>query len=475
MKKGIIWFRNDLRVHDNEALFMAAEECDELICLYCVDSRQFAETRFGFKKTGSHRAKFLIESLIDLKNSLSKLGGELIIRRGKPELIIPELVQDHHIDSVYFHEEATDEEIQVEIALQKELGEEKLEAFWGSTLFHFDDLPFGMENLPNVFTAFRKKVEKRSEVRKVFQKPPTIKPISGISSEDIPTLLDLGLIEVDQDERAVLVFQGGETAALQRLNHYIWETDRLASYKKTRNGMLGADYSSKFSPWLANGTLSPRQIYSEVRRYEEERKKNDSTYWLIFELIWRDYFRFSALHFGNKLFKKGSIQNSNRIWSYDEELLDAWVNGMTGIPFVDANMRELKATGFMSNRGRQNVASFLAQNLNLDWRMGAEYFEQQLIDYDPCSNYGNWAYNATVGHDPRNRYFNIEFQASRYDSKGKYIKTWIPELKDVPIEFLQNPHDLDDAVKSRIGLNPDFYPKPIIDLEKSYDRIKARG
>lgn len=157
---------------------------------------------------------------------------------------------------------------------------------------------------------------------------------------------------------AVLQFKGGEHEAFDRLKHYLWKTDLLATYKETRNGLLGADYSSKFSPWLANGTLSPRKIYHEVKSYEEQRKKNNSTYWLIFELIWRDYFRFSAWRFGDKIFKAGGIQDKNRNWETNRKNFDKWANAETGIPFIDANMRELNHTGFMSNRGRQNVASF---------------------------------------------------------------------------------------------------------------------
>ncbi|MDZ7681220.1 MAG: DASH family cryptochrome [Fodinibius sp.] len=202
------------------------------------------------------------------------------------------------------------------------------------------------------------------------------------------------------DDRAVLPFRGGEQAGLDRLQAYFWEQDRLKKYKFTRNGLLGAGYSSKFSPWLANGSLSPRQIYWQVKQYEDERKDNVSTYWMVFELIWRDFFRYSAIRYGNDMFKAGGIQQKERDWRHDQHDFQRWANGTTGIPFIDANMRELNQTGYMSNRGRQNVASFLAQNLNIDWRMGAEYFESQLIDYDVCSNYGNWMYNSTVGPGP---------------------------------------------------------------------------
>ncbi|MBO6794465.1 MAG: DASH family cryptochrome [Balneolaceae bacterium] len=473
MKRTLVWFRNDLRIHDNEALASAFSE-GEVLPVYIFDDRQFGETSSGFKKTGAYRAQFLRESVVNLNNSFQDLGGDLLVLRGLPETIIPELVARYKIDQVYFHKEVTSEEVSVEQAVQKSLSI-PTESFWGSTLFHPSDLPFDADNIPSVFTPFRKKLEKYSTVRALIELPEKPKFVENIEETGIPELIDLGLTKKSIDKRSVLQFKGGEQEALNRLRNYLWETDNLARYKFTRNGLLGADYSSKFSPWLANGTISPRKIYHEIKAYEDQRTKNESTYWLIFELIWRDYFRLSALRYGDRIFKAGGIQDKNRNWSTDRDLFDQWANAETGIPFIDANMRELNQTGFMSNRGRQNMASFLAQNLNLDWRMGAEYFESMLIDYDVCSNYGNWAYNATVGHDPRNRFFNIIGQAKRYDAKGEFVKHWIPELKSIPQEFIHEPHKMNVRQKDFFEeIDAVVYPSPMIDLEKSYEAIKAR-
>ena len=182
--------------------------------------------------------------------------------------------------------------------------------------------------------------------------------------------------------------------------------------------MLGEDYSSKFSAWLSVGCISPREIYEEVKNYEKVFGANDSTYWLIFELLWRDYFGFYLQKDKLRFFRQASQLTST-------VGLNAWKEGRTGEPFIDANMTELRLTGFMSNRGRQNVASYLCNNLKVDWRYGAAYFEQQLIDYDVCSNWGNWAYLAGVGNDPRaNRYFNTAKQAAIYDPQGRYVQLW---------------------------------------------------
>ena len=173
--------------------------------------------------------------------------------------------------------------------------------------------------------------------------------------------------------------------------------------------MIGENYSTKFSAWLGLGCLSPREIYYELKKYERQFSANESTYWLEFELLWRDYFRFMMKKYSNLFFQQTGIKaKTDLLHQHNNDTLLTWINGKTGVDFIDANMIELKLTGFMSNRGRQNVASYLCNDLKLDWRYGAAYFEQQLIDYDVCSNWGNWAYLAGVGNDPRgNRVFNI--------------------------------------------------------------------
>ncbi|MDX1666107.1 MAG: DASH family cryptochrome, partial [Saprospiraceae bacterium] len=272
----------------------------------------------------------------------------------------------------------------------------------------------------------------------------------------------------EMDSRAVLEFKGGETEGLKRLQYYIWESDNIKTYKKTRNQLVGGDYSSKFSPWLAQGCLSPKKIYQEIKKYEEERVSNKSTYWLFFELMWRDFFRFMAKKHGDKIFhKQGYKGDPDPEWTDDRELLQKWIDGRTGVPFIDANMREIKNTGYMSNRGRQNVASFLVSDLKVNWQMGAEYFESVLIDYDVASNWGNWNYVAGVGSDPRDRYFNILSQAQRYDPNGEYVRLWIPELKDLPDDKVHQPYELSAEQQEDHDLQiGETYPQPVVSTEK---------
>ncbi|MEL6489097.1 MAG: DASH family cryptochrome [Cyanobacteria bacterium J06621_3] len=468
----LLWLRNDLRLHDHEPLHRALENKADIIPLYCFDPRHFGETPFGFPKTGAYRAQFLLETVADLRQSLQSKGCDLVIRQGKPEEEIPALVKALNVDSVYWHEEVTSEETNVEKAVEQALSELKTasEVYWGATLFHPDDLPFEIEKLPEVFTQFRKAAEKESQVFPPFPAPDKLPALpEDLDTGELPKLSNFDLKESVIDPKGVLQFKGGETEGLKRLQHYFWDADRLQVYKETRNGMLGANYSSKFSPWLANGSLSPRQVHTEVQRYERKRKKNNSTYWMIFELIWRDYFRFVCAKYGRKVFRKSGIRGLPVDWQQDWKRFDAWRDGETGYPLIDANMKEIAATGFMSNRGRQNVASFLTKNLGIDWQMGAEWFESLLIDYDVCSNWGNWNYTAGVGNDARGfRYFNIPKQSKDYDPEGKYVKHWLPALEQVPAKKVHSPWKLQPVEQKRfdvfIGVD---YPNPVVDLQKS--------
>lgn len=468
MPTALVWFRNDLRITDNEALTRAAETADEVLPIFCFDPRWFRQNEIGLNKSGAFRFRFLKESVEDLRREIEKLGAKLVIRIGRPEDIIPEVVREHRIAAVWTSKEITEEELSVEKKLRARLQKEntELHCCWQSTLVHRDDLPFEIDELPDVYTHFRKKVEKGGlDVRELFAAPERLVS-PDVPTEHLPDYATFGLEEPPKDARAALHFRGGARAGWARVDHYFWNTDCLSRYKETRNGLLGADYSSKFSPWLAHGCFSPRQLYYEIRDYEAERTRNKSTYWLIFELLWRDYFKFVGLKFGNRLFQWGGIRQESLDLRNDETLFRKWAEGETGNPFVDANMRELKQSGFMSNRGRQNVASFLVKDLRLNWQWGAMYFESLLIDYDVTSNWGNWCYVAGIGNDPRNdRYFNTRVQAERYDKKGEYIRHWLPELTPLPNRYIHWPGDLHAGEQEKYGvkLGAD-YPHPVVSV-----------
>ncbi|WP_024545166.1 DASH family cryptochrome [Picosynechococcus sp. NKBG15041c] len=470
--KILLWYRRDLRLHDHQPLHQALRAQGQIFPFYCFDPREFGKTQLNLPKTGSFRGQFLREAVQDLRDNLRGKGSHLIVRQGKPEILIPQLCQQWQIEAVYWHKEVTAEEIDVEAKLQRALQRQgvHIETFWGATLHAPEALPFGINQLPEVFTQFRREVEKYGEIASPVPTPTQLPQLpDALDMGEIPTLQDLGLTEPVADPRGVLTFKGGETAGWQRLQDYFWTGDRLKTYKETRNGLLGADYSSKFSPWLALGCLSPRQVVAQVRAYETQRIANDSTYWLIFELLWRDYFRWIGAKHGTQIFQPAGLQGVAIPWKQDEAAFERWRTGQTGIPFVDANMRELLLTGFMSNRGRQNVGSFLTKNLGIDWRWGATWFESQLIDYDVCSNWGNWNYTAGVGNDARGfRYFNIPKQAKDYDPQGNYVRHWLPELASLPGEQIHQPWRLSaQALSNRQIILGQTYPKPMVDLQQS--------
>ena len=474
----VVWFRNDLRLSDNETLTRAIQQGEEIIPVFCFDPRQVEKTKLGLPKIGAFRAQFLTEALEDLRNSFIQVGANLVILHGKPEEVLVDFAKQVQAAAIFFSKEVTSEERQVDKGLEEAAFSKRIacESFWQSTLYHKDDLPFPIRQTPEVFTQFRKEVEKQSKIRAPFPTPTAINyPREALIPDagSLPQFTDYGLEKPKRAEHSWLKISGGESSALGQLQSYFWEKDLLKTYKETRNGLIGMDYSSKLSPWLALGCISPRTIYTEVKRYEKERVKNDSTYWLVFELIWRDYFRFIAKKHGTKLFQINGIRNQVDSWRRDKAQFKRWAEGMTGVPFVDANMRELNASGFMSNRGRQIVASFLVNDLGIDWTWGASYFESMLVDYDVCSNWGNWMYVGGVGNDPReNRYFNILRQAKNYDRNGDFVRLWIPELRAIRGFDIQQPWELSTSELHNLKIDlGQSYPQAIVDipsLEKAY-------
>ena len=472
-RTGIVWFRQDLRIHDNESLADALSHCEKIIPVYVFDERVFkGKTNLtGLPKTDKFRAKFIIESIEDLKASLQQLGSDLVIRTGKTEDEIFELANKHKSSWVFCNRERTQEEVAVQDALEKRLWSigQEIRFSRGKMLYYTADLPFPITQVPDIFTQFRKEVERFVTVRKPIPVPITLPALENdVEIGSLPSLHDLGHKEFTSDSRAVLDFKGGETAALARLKYYFDHQHLPKQYKETRNQMIGGDFSTKFSPWLAQGCLSPKTVYWTLKEFEAKNGNNDSTYWIFFELLWRDFFRFMAKKHGNHIFQKGGLRQVETDGANDRHLFNVWKDGRTGVPFIDANMTELALTGYISNRGRQNVASFLVNDLNVNWQMGAEYFESILIDYDTASNWGNWNYIAGVGNDPReDRYFNILSQAKRYDPNGDYVKLWLPELNNLPSTKIHRPDTLtlEEQESFHIMLGADF-PKAMVSTER---------
>lgn len=464
-KTIIVWLRNDLRLHDNEALYRAVQDAEYVLPVYCLDPRQFGTTSFGFAKTGGVRARFLLESLRDLRFSLQDIGGDLFIGHDKPESIIYALAKFHHADAVYCQQEATDEEIQVEDLLIDGLASLgiKVKFFWGHTLFHYDDLPFEIDHLPSSFAAFQRQVEQHCSPRPTYPLPQKICLPKDTSPSSLPTFAELQTQIHPHEQQTITPFKGGETTGRLLMKHYLQQTNEQQTTNNNRNNNDNNDNSnsnkqkSKLAPWFANGSLSPRLFYEELKKYEQimvENAPNNPNSEIVSQLIRRDYWRFVAMAHGNDLFKKTGIEQKINNGKHQQQVFEQWKNGQTGLPWIDAQMRELLATGFLSEIGRQSTARFLMKQ-GLDWRAGAEWFESCLIDYDPCSNYGNWnevaKNNTQTDIENANAFDPIE-QALIHDPKGEYVRFWCPELRRLPSTRIHRPYTLTSAEQQYVGL-----------------------
>ena len=411
----LLWFTHNLRLDDNPAV-EAALEADQLICLFVVEPSWFRANRYSLHSLGSHRRAFLQQTLDDLNERLKQRGQRLLLWHDTPLESLTRLVQLAKVSRVITAEHPGHYERHALKQLQSRFPHLKCDAISSQTLFSANQLPFELEHLPESFSSFRRKIEKK----KLEPNTPTIAPEQ--LPPPVPNLSDK-VVDLPVSEMPSL-FLGGETGAKTQLDYY-FGGELPQTYKETRNGLDGWDYSSKFSAWLANGSLSPRRLWHRINQYETEVVANESTYWLKFELLWREYFQWYGMRFGAKLFKLQGPFNRSPLTSFYPERFKAWCEGTTPYPIVNAAMRQLNATGYTSNRARQLVASAFVHELGLDWRYGAAYFEQQLIDYDVASNWGNWQYLAGVGADPRgHRKFDLDKQTKIYDPDQNFVKAW---------------------------------------------------
>ncbi|KAJ3979426.1 DNA photolyase, FAD-binding/Cryptochrome [Lentinula detonsa] len=530
----IYLLRRDLRVSDNPIFHHLQQHSkfSHILPLYVLPPNQVevsgflqdpgsdspypqARSRLGnFWRCGPHRAKFLAESIWDMKQSLKERGSDLIIRVGRMEEVVRQILrhQDYRgkVGAVWMTKDWANEEVDEEWMIQraiKEEGDGKIEwKVWDGEEMLLHDNDFATSDpaqVPDIFTSFRKSFEPlRDNIRSPYKSTSTqLLPLpSEIPAQAAPFSIPASLEEFisalrkpvedsgfgppilkPQGASTAHPFIGGETRAHARIVHLI-VSGCISSYKDTRNGLLGEDFSTKLSAYLALGCVTARQINAYMVAFEDGKDlpdfrirfdsemtdfsktqglgkgENKGTAAVRFELLWRDYMRLCMRKYGNNLFSIEGLrgQRSNRDsenknysdssqhWSDLSSLetrtsFSRFLRGETGTGLIDASMRELALTGYTSNRTRQNCASFLAKWLGIDWRLGAEWYESMLIDHDVANNWGNWAYVAGVGNDPRGRdtdtggrKFNPVKQAWDYDPQGKYVKAWIAEFEEVP-------------------------------------------
>lgn len=413
---GVILFTNDLRIEDNATLLSACARVDKLICLYCVESFRTSLAAHTPEAPSILRQSFLYESLASLNKSLAAYNQHLVVRKQSQVDVLAEIITLHNVTHVFSSRNAGWYENHQWSLLKSRYPMIQFEQQETHTLFKQSQLPFDLHNLPESFSKFRRQIEKTLCINPPESKPsrmPAALPIAN------PENIDL---TIQRDKSAL--FRGGEDAGKRRLDQY-FASDLPSTYKDTRNGLDGMDYSTKFSPWLSNGSLSANTIVAALKQYELTKGANESTYWIFFELLWREYFQWYAHHHKSRLYHFGGITNRQPNSSFYPQRFQKWCHGTTPFPLINALMNQLRGTGYMSNRGRQLVASCFVHELNLDWRYGARFFEQHLVDYDVASNWGNWQYLAGVGADPRgHRKFDLAKQAEIYDLGGKFTQAW---------------------------------------------------
>ena len=418
---GLYWLTTDLRLHDNRNWINACCQADELLCVYCLDPALLEPNRYGLNLMSANRWRFLKEFLQSLDKQLQRIGQHLLVVYQHPVDGITRLVSEYDVSVIYHSRQVGFYERRQLLALKNSLPKVRFDDCDTKTLFKTEQLPFPLTKFPASFTEFRHRVEHLGVDEPL--PAPTSLPPSPMAKQnwlfDFPAYLEL-TSELDHQQP----FFGSEVAGLQHLANY-FTAEHASFYKQTRNALDGWHNSTKFSPWLANGSLSARLILSDLKAYERTRVANESTYWIGFELLWREYFQWYALCHGRRLFAFKGIKNSKPLTSFYAERFQRWCRGDTPYPLVNACMNQLNATGYMSNRGRQIVASCFVNELELDWRFGAAYFEQQLLDYDVATNWGNWQYLSGVGADPRGkRHFDIENQTRQYDPEHSFIQQW---------------------------------------------------
>ncbi len=459
MARSMVWFRRDLRLSDNAAL-LAGMQRGEVVPVYVIDPVLLNSDRVGVR-----RIAWLAANLRELDRSLRERGSRLIVRRGEPAAELIKLARETQAANVFFNLDLTPyaRKRDQRVALELEQHGITVESFDDMTVHHPEEVVTLTGRPYQVFTAFKKAW---------LSLPKLAADQAETLPEQMALTVEVPSLTLDHGD-AIELPAAGESAALDRLNDFLEET--IYGYGSGRN-LLDRQATSFLSPYLRFGALSIRQAYwgakAAIELADSQEAQAGAEAWLN-ELIWREFYQALLYHFPQTIHQPLREQFANFEWLEDDGAFCAWREGRTGYPVVDAAMRMLNVTGWMHNRARMIVASFLTKDLLIDWREGERYFMQQLIDGDSASNVGGWQWAAGVGADaqPFFRVFNPTLQGQRFDPEGVFVKQWLPELSGVPIEMVHEPWKLSASDQRKYGviLGRD-YPVPIVDHNFARDR-----
>lgn len=464
MTTAIWWIRRDLRLSDNQALAAASTAADQVIPVFVLDPALLASPYSGEK-----RLAFLFDGLRQLDADLRQRGSRLIVRQGDPAAALAALLAESQADAVFAEADVTpfarrrDERVKAQLPLKLTRG---LTAQRPSTVVKDDGSPY------TVFTPFSKRwlsLPLPTSVD-VLPAPEHIATPGNLASLPIPAQPALP---------ATVPFPAGEAEAQHRLAAFTQGAAApITRYRDERN-RPDLEGTSRLSPYIRFGMLSARQAVVAARAARQAARTSDACYgadtWLN-ELIWREFYVSILYHFPHVRSSSFQHQYDRIPWINDEDEFAAWCEGRTGYPIVDAAMRQLVQSGWMHNRTRMIVASFLVKDLLIDWRWGERFFMQHLIDGDPAANNGGWQWTAGVGTDaaPYFRIFNPVAQGQKFDPEGDYVRRWVPELANVPKAYIHAPWTMPAAEQRRIGcvIGHD-YPAPLIDHAFARERTLA--
>jgi len=453
MTRGLHWFRNDLRLHDNSALTALVEKAEAWLPVFVLDPRML-----GSERSGGPRTRFLLDCLARLASDLEKRGVPLLIRHGRPEQVLPRLMTETGARVLSFNRALTPfgrrRDADVRRAVEK-LGGEILERL-DHVVFAASEVRTQKGSPYSVYSPYRKTWWRRwmEAPRLPVRLGPLPPPIPGVDSGRIPDPREFGL-----DARTLELPVGGEAAAEQRLEQFL--TTAAGRYHEDRD-RPDRDGTSRLSPYLRFGAISVREciVRGEEAISADPALESGIAKWLD-ELVWREFYSSILEEHPRVLRENYRSEYDALVWNDDPDGFEAWCEGRTGYPIVDAGMRQLRETGWMHNRVRMIVASFLTKDLLIDWRAGERFFFEHLVDGDPASNNGGWQWAASTGTDPQPyfRIFNPIAQGRRWDPNGDYVRRWVPELQNVRGAQVHAPWEA--------ARPPGDYPPPIVDHAES--------